>query len=80
MSGGLNRQGMHEHAKTYDFRRYAPSKRCPSCNAPIVATNPTDFFWSYALLRHSLYDPTVGKSGMEDCGSSDDMFLRSVGA
>ena len=55
---------------------YSPRDKCPSCNAPIVGTNPTLFFSSYALLLHSLFEAMVGKRGMLDGGSSVDMFRR----
>lgn len=58
----------------------SPRDACPSCSAPIVATNPTDFFSPYAWLLHSLYAATVDKIWIEplDCFAGNALWLEDM--
>ena len=42
---------------------HAPSSRCPSCNAPIVGTKPTDLDVWKAVLRHARTSGTDLRTG-----------------
>lgn len=55
--------------------RDAPRVICPSCSAPIVATNPTLLFFANASERHSRISATVVKIGILLSGRLVDMAL-----
>jgi hypothetical protein len=47
-----------------------PRDRCPSCRAPIVGTNPTDFPALNACFLHSRYAEFVANKGIDEGGNS----------
>ena len=58
-----------------------PRDRCPSCRAPIVGTNPTDFPASNACFLHFLNAEFVANKGIDEGGNSvvlDDMLRLGV--
>ena len=46
----------------------APRLKCPSCSAPMVGTNPTDFLSSNAAFRQALNEDTVVNIGIVEAG------------
>ena len=55
-----------------------PRDRCPSCRAPIVGTNPTDFLASKACFLHSRYAEFVANIGIDEAFKFEleDIVLR----
>jgi hypothetical protein len=71
MVNGITKQSKAFHrTEKPTLSSASPRLRCPSCNAPIVGTNPTDFPSSNAFCRQLRNPATVVKIGNGAFGRS----------